>query len=73
MVDERHAQVVSELRARIAHLEQGRRARRLAGLRLGVPAIDSHLPDVKLTRFGGAFLAFAGGLPDASHPRSLLA
>ncbi len=29
--------------------------------------------DVKLTRFDGAVLAFAGGLPDASHPRSLLA
>ena len=28
---------------------------------------------LKLTRLGGAFLPFAGGLPDASHPRSLLA
>ena len=65
MVDERHAQVVSELRARIAHLEQGGRARRLAGLRLGVPVIDSHLPDGGLTR--GALHELIGGGADLAH------
>lgn len=65
MVDGRHALAISELRTRIAHLEQGSRARRSVGLRLGVPEIDGHLPDGALAR--GALHEVVGGGADLAH------
>ena len=65
MADGRHALAISELRARIAHLEQGGRARRVAGLKLGVPIIDAYLPDEGLSR--GALHEVVGGGADLAH------
>ncbi len=59
------SRVVNDLRARIAHLEQGSRSRRIAGLRLGVPVIDDHLPDGGLSR--GALHEVVGAGADLAH------
>lgn len=65
MVDGRHALAIGDLRARIAHLEQGRRARRVAGLPIGIPVIDGHLPDDGLCR--GALHEVVGAGGDLAH------
>lgn len=65
VIDGRHALAVGALRAQIANLEQGDRARRVEGLRVGVPIIGSHLQDSGLSR--GALHEVIGGGADLTH------